>query len=218
MQVKSKRHLNSDGELILRCSSLGDCMASPKDAKLSAGAITYVKNAFKETYLGYVPELEGKELDKGKIMEVEAIKLLSLYYEEPYVKNNERRSNGYISGECDIEFMNKIRDVKCPWSKKTHPLLPEDGKNTKYEWQLRGYMWLWNNDEAYLDYTLMNTPPQLIPKWEPLDIHQVDDLNLALRITTLKYERDLTSEHQIIQRIKGMRLYWNELKKHFKIK
>ena len=211
--MKKSNYLNKEGQFFVRCSALGTVMASPSKLEISVGAKTYVRNAFKETYLEYENIIESPKFDKGNFMEEQAIKLVSDYYEEPYEKNEEKRTNGYISGTCDIAYGNKIRDIKCPWSKVTFPLFEEDAKSTQYEWQGRGYMMLWNKDFFYLDYCLMDTPKTLIPAWEGSDIHTVLNLSNELRIKTLKYERDLTKEKQIIQRVTGMRLYWDELKK-----
>ena len=216
--MKSNSYLNSDGEFIIRCSALGQVMASPNKNDMSVGAKTYVKNAFKETYLQYRTVIKGAALDKGNLVEDEAIQLVSNLYNEPYVKNEELRTNGFIKGSCDVEYQNKIRDIKCSWSKSSFPLFREDGKNTGYEWQGRGYMMLWNKDEFYLDYCLMDTPEDLIASWERLDIHHASHLEIDLRVTTLFFERDLEKEKQIIQRVKNCRAYWNELKDNFKIK
>jgi len=217
MKKKSK-YLNEEGEFIVRCSALGSVMASPNKAELSVGAKTYVKNAFKETYLEYEIFIESPKFDKGNMMEEKAIELISELYKEPYIKNEVERTNGFIKGTCDISFLNKIRDVKCPWNKSSYPLIPEDGKSPIYEWQGRGYMMLWNKDEFYLDYCLMDTPRELIPAWEGEDLHTASDLPIELRVTTLAYKRDLEKEQQIIQRVRGCRLYWDLLKENFNIK
>lgn len=219
MIPKTNRYLNDQGEFIVRASSLGDIMASPKETKLSAGAITFVKNAFRETYWGYEPDFQSDAMSKGVICEPISIELLSRYYNEPYEKNEETRSNGFVKGTCDIAFENKIRDVKTSASKKSFPLLPEDARNTKYEWQGRAYMMLWDKEEFYLDYVLVDTPDSLIPKWESPDLHKgCDDLPDEMRVTTISFIRDLSKEMQIINRVKGCRILWNELKKHYKIK
>ena len=215
---KKNNYLNKEGEFIVRCSALSSVMASPKKIELSVGAKTYVKNAFKETYLEYKNIIKSPKFDKGNIMEEQAIELISELYNEPYEKNEEERTNGFIKGTCDVSFENKIRDTKCPWSKVTFPLFEEDAKSTVYEWQGRGYMMLWNKDEFYLDYCLMDTPEELIPAWENEEIHISSHLPIDLRVTTISYIRDLEKEQQIIQRVKGCRLYWNELKAKFKIK
>jgi hypothetical protein len=212
------KYLNEEGEFMIRCSALGSVMASPKKAELSVGAKTYVKNAFKETYLEYETIIESPKFDKGNMMENEAIELISLKYGEPYVKNEEARTNGFIKGTCDVEFGNKIRDVKCPWNKSSFPLMPEDAKSTNYEWQGRGYMMLWDKEEFYLDYCLMDTPRELVPNWEGKDLHIASGLPTDLRVTTMFYKRELDKEQQIIQRVKMCRQYWEELKLNFKIK
>jgi len=212
------RYLNEKGEFIVRCSSLGNVMASPKKNELSVGAKTYVKNAFKETYLEYRTVIEGPKLEKGNIMEEKAISLIAYKYGEDYVKNDIMISNGFIQGTCDVAFGNKIRDVKCPWNKSSFPLMPEDAQSTNYEWQGRGYMMLWNKEEFYLDYCLMDTPRELIPSWESDELHLGEYLPIDLRVTTLKFTRDLEKELQIIQRVKLCRQYWEELKLNFKIK
>ena len=218
MEKITSRYLNSDGEFVVRCSALGDVMASPDNLKLSVGAKSYVKKAFKETYWKYDKIIEGAKLDKGIFMEEKAIELIAKYYGEPYVKNEEKRTNSFIIGTCDIAYDNKIRDVKCSWSKDTFPIQPEDAKSSKYEWQGRAYMMLWNKEEFHLDYCLMDTPKTLIPVWESNDLHLTNGLSIEQRITTLSFMRDLKKEKQIIQRVEGCRIYWNELKKYFKIK
>ena len=108
MIPKTNRYLNDQGEFIVRASSLGDIMASPKETKLSAGAITFVKNAFRETYWGYEPDFQSDAMSKGVICEPISIELLSRYYNEPYEKNEETRSNGFVKGTCDIEIIKLI--------------------------------------------------------------------------------------------------------------
>ena len=38
----------------------------------------------------------------------------------------------------------------------------EDDMGNDYEWQMRGYMWLYNRDCAIVDYCLVDTPEDLI--------------------------------------------------------
>lgn len=216
--LRKHKNINANGELQFRCSSLGDIMASPSQDKLPEGAKTIVKKIFKEYYLGYEePFVETEAMQKGTTMEPEAIKILNQRYDEFYEKNEKRLNNGFISGECDIYTPELIRDVKCSWSKITFPILPEDGKNTKYEWQGRGYMWLWDVDNFKLDYVLMTTPKKLRKPWESPMIHECDDLDLKFRVTTLEFTRDTEKEEQIKNRILNCRKYFNELKEKFNI-
>jgi hypothetical protein len=213
------RYINENGDLVLRPSSLGDIMANGKvKGELSVGAKTFVKTLFKKIYLGYEDLLDVKELEKGITQEDEGIELLNLYYGKEYKKNEITITNGYLTGTCDIAHENYIRDVKLSWSKKTFPLFKEDAGNTKYEWQLRAYMMLYDKEKAYLDYCLIETNPKLVPAWESMDLHKVNDLPLNMRVTTLEFERDYTLESSIIEKIEMCRKEWNKLKEQFNIK
>ena len=123
-----------------------------------------------------------------------------------------------IRGTCDILADEYIRDVKLSWSKKTFPLFKEDAGSSLYEWQLRAYMMLYDREYAFLDYCLIQTNPALIPAWEPLDMHKVNELPLNMRVTTLRYDRDYMLESQIIDRIELARIEWENLKSQFNIK
>jgi hypothetical protein len=221
IKIKKRHWLNEDDELILRPSKIADVMASANKNELSAGAKTFLINAFKETYWGYEDGIEGEALSKGIAQEEDAIELVSKFYKEDYTKNEERRSNGFIRGTCDIfheEFgLKKIRDVKCSWSKKSFPITKDQARNTKYEWQGRAYMWLWDADEFHLDYCLMPTPESLLKPWENKDLHNVDDLDISQRITSVSFLRNYEHEAQMINRITLLRQEWNSLKKQFKI-
>ena len=213
------RYLNENGDLILRPSSLGDIMANGKvKGELSVGAKTYVKTLFKKIYLKYEDSLDVKEIEKGITQEDEGIELINIYYDQQYKKNEITVTNGYLTGTCDIQHEDHIRDIKLSWSKKTFPLFKEDAVNTKYEWQLRAYMMLYDKERAFLDYCLIETNPKLIPAWESMELHQVNDLPLHMRITTLEFQRDYTLEGLIIEKIELCRREFNSLKNQFNIK
>ena len=212
------RYLNEEGQLVLRPSSLGNIMANGKTkGELSAGAKTYIKTIFKKVYLGFEEELGGKEIEKGITQEQEGIDLLNLYYDKSYKKNEVTVTNGYLIGTCDIKHGNYIRDVKLSWSKKTFPLFKEDAGNSLYEWQLRAYMMLYDKQKAFLDYCLIQTNPKLVPAWESMEMHNVNDLPLNMRVTTIMYDRDYMLESLIIEKIELCRMEWSKLKQQFKI-
>ena len=168
--------------------------------------------------MGYEDDISGKEIEKGITQEDEGIELLNLVYDKKYKKNMITMDSDLMRGTCDILTDEYIRDVKLSWSKKTFPLFQEDAGNSLYEWQLRAYMLLYDREYAYLDYCLIQTNPQLIPAWESWDLHNVNDLPLNMRVTTLKYERDYGLESLIIDRIELARIEWNNLKAQFNIK
>jgi hypothetical protein len=217
--MSKNRYLNEEGQLRLRPSAIGNIMANGKTkGELSAGGKTYIKGLFKKVYLGYEDDLSGKEIEKGITQEDEGIELLNLVYEKQYKKNMITMESDLIRGTCDILADEYIRDVKLSWSKKTFPLFKEDAGSSLYEWQLRAYMMLYDREYAFLDYCLIQTNPALIPAWEPLDMHKVNELPLNMRVTTLRYDRDYMLESQIIDRIELARIEWENLKSQFNIK
>lgn len=196
-------------DLLFRCSSLGDLMtnARKKDEVLSATAKTLIKQMVKERLFEYKVDIQSKYLDKGNAVENTSIELYNEVNFTNHCKNEVRLSNDFITGECDINTDTRIIDIKSPWSKETFPATPEDGINKKYEWQLRGYMWLWDIDEAELAYCLVDTPEWLL-EWENnLSIHEVSHLDPTLRLTSIKFKRDKELEEQIKEKVKHARQF-----------
>ncbi len=192
--------------LKIRASSLGLIMTPPKIKSeiLSQGAKTFLKKQAKESLFGFYEVLDGKYLEKGRIVEDESIALLNRVMFTEHVKNTERKENEWITGECDIFTGRKIIDIKSSWSLPTFPATAEDGQDKQYEWQLRAYMMLWNVDEADIAYCLVNTPDELI-KYEQEDLHFVDHIDETLRVTIVPYKRDLNLEKEIKEKVEAAR-------------
>jgi hypothetical protein len=198
--------------LRIRCSSLSKIMTEPKskDEILSVGAKTYIEDLAKEFVYGYVKEVSSKEMEKGLIVEQACIDLLNEVLFTNYVKNTERRENDWITGECDIFTGRKIHDIKAPWSLATFPATVFAGRDKDYEWQLRGYMMLWNVDESEIDYCMVSTPDELI-RYEPESIHYVDHIDPMLRVTRVPYKRDKSLEDKIKVKVDAARLYFEQI-------
>lgn len=196
--------------LRIRCSSLSKIMTEPKskDEVLSVGAKTYIEDLAKEFVYGYVKEVSSKEMEKGLIVEQACIDLLNEVLFTNYVKNAERRENDWLTGECDIFTGRKIHDIKAPWSLATFPATVFAGRDKDYEWQLRGYMMLWNVDESEIDYCMVSTPDELI-RYEPESIHYVDHIDPMLRVTRVPYKRDKALEGKIKQKVDAAREYFD---------
>lgn len=199
-------------EFRIRASSLGKIMTEPKSKSetLSVGAKTYVEDLAKEHVYGFVRQFSSKECDKGLIVEDQSIALLNEVLFASYTKNTERKTNDWITGECDIFTGKKIIDVKSPWSLQTFPATVFAGRDSGYEWQLRSYMWLWDVDESEIAYCLVTTPDELI-RFEPTDIHYVDHIDPALRVTRVPYSRDLALEEKIKVKVDACRAYFDEV-------
>ena len=187
----------------IRSSALGKIMTNPRSKKetLSATCKTYIKELVKEDLFGYRTTIDSKYLTKGIDMEDTSIDLYNEVHGTLYLKNTERLSNEFITGECDINAEDKIIDIKSSWSLETFPASPEDVNNKDYEWQLRGYMMLYNKPKAELAYCMVSTPDYLLKEWDNLDIHKVDKHDPFLRVTTISFERDRDKERDIIDRV-----------------
>ena len=198
--------------LRIRCSSLSKIMTEPKskDEVLSVGAKTYIEDLAKEFVYGYVKEVSSKEMEKGLIVEQACIDLLNEVLFTNYVKNTERRENDWLTGECDIFTGRKIHDIKAPWSLATFPATVFAGRDKDYEWQLRGYMMLWNVDESEIDYCMVSTPDELI-RYEPESIHYVDHIDPMLRVTRVPYKREKSLEDKIKVKVDAARLYFEQI-------
>tara|TARA_R110001592_G_scaffold54628_1_gene167061 strand:+ start:1480 stop:2118 length:639 start_codon:yes stop_codon:yes gene_type:complete len=187
----------------IRSSALGKIMTNPrkKTELLSATCKTYIKELVKEDLFGYKSTIDSKYLTKGIDMEDTSIDLYNEVHGTLYLKNTERLSNEFITGECDINAEDKIIDIKSSWSLETFPASPEDVNNKDYEWQLRGYMMLYNKPKAELAYCMVSTPDYLLKEWDNWDIHKVDSHDPFLRVTTISFERDRDKEREIMDRV-----------------
>lgn len=191
-----------------RASALSEIMTDPKskDEVLSVGAKTAVMKLAKELVYGYDEQISSKYMEKGILVEDQAISLYNEVFFTNHQKNIARMSNLWITGECDIFTPEKIIDIKSSWSLATFPVTAEAGKDKGYEWQGRAYMWLWDVDQFEIAYCLVNTPDELIG-YEQQDLHYVDHINPELRVTRVQYTRDKALEDKIKQRVEAANEY-----------
>lgn len=198
--------------LIFRASSLADLMTDPtaKGETLSVGAKTAIAKMAKEFVYGFDEQITSKYMDKGIQCEDKSIELLNSVMFSDYKKNAERKTNDYITGECDIFTGTSIIDIKTSWSLATFPALVEDGENKTYKWQLDAYMWLWNVDEAAIAYCMVNTPESLIGYEDP-KLHQVNHIPPELRVTLVKQQRDKSNEAKIREKVEAARDYYKTI-------
>lgn len=199
-------------EIKFRCSSLGKLMTSPrsKSETISETAKSYIKSLVKEEYFGYKSQISSKEIEKGHQVEIENIEMYNQVFMTDFEKNRERRTNDYLSGEPDAIDGDVILDVKSPWSLETFPLTSEDADSKAYEWQMRGYMMLFDKAKAIIAYCMATTPEHLISPWDNADIHIVDHIDAKKRITTVEVLRDASIEDEMIARLKECQKFYNE--------
>jgi hypothetical protein len=129
--------------------------------KLTKGAKTFLEGLVFEELTRRSEKINSKYIEKGLAAEEKSLTLYSNYREALIIKNKERKTNDYFTGEADIARY-KIRDIKTSWSWKTFPLRVNEIPNPMYEWQLDVYMDLWRLKRSELIYCLVDTPEKLI--------------------------------------------------------
>jgi hypothetical protein len=190
--------------------------ASRTKGALSETAKSYIKSIAKQDYFGYTAELNNKYVTKGIQCEEQSIELLNDVLFTNYEKNEVRKSTDILTGECDIYTPELIIDIKTSWSFDTFPATPSDINIKDYEYQLRGYMFLYNVDRAALAYCMVNTPSDLIG-YESEDLHRVRDTPIQSLVTMLTIERDYQLEQEMLERsalaIEYYKTYINDIER-----
>lgn len=179
-----------------RVSALGKIMSNAKkEGELSETCKTYLIQWLTDDF----DDIDSKYLRKGNIQEDRCIEFAcDVLGFSGLQKNTIRMSNDWVEGTCDVddEITDTIIDTKCSWSYKT---LQDSALklNSDYEWQLIGYMWLYNRSKSILFYGLLDTPAEanygIKVIWEDLPIEE--------RWVAYSFERDLEVEEKIKERI-----------------
>lgn len=197
--------------MIFRCSSLAKLMTNPrnKSESLSETAKSYIKQLAKENFYGYTSKVETKQMRKGTEYEMESIALVnSVWFGSNFVKNQLRETQGYLSGHPDIITDDSIIDIKTSWSLETFPALPEDADS--YEWQVRGYMHLFNKPRAFVIFCMIDTDDELLTDWDNRDIHKVSHIDPTKRITVIQYDRDDVLEELMLSRLRAASEFYSQ--------
>ena len=194
-----------------RCSSIGKLMTEPRsksEGVLSVGAKTYIRELAAQEIFGVDFEVSSKYIEKGIEAEGDSIDLLNSVRGLSLVKNTERRDNEFITGECDLfdDDAKRGHDIKTSWSIATFPIIVADCEDKLYEWQMRGYMALWDADEWEVNYCLVDTPDRLIG-FEPMQLHVVSHLPEWMRVTTWTVKREIEKEAAIYEKVKAANEY-----------
>jgi hypothetical protein len=120
---------------------------------LPTGAISYLNEEFRNVFWGRKRILQNKYLEKGNIMEEDALQLVSDVHGKFYAKNKEKFANDYSHGTPDHKST-FIIDTKCSWDMDT---FDGAGLTSLYEWQIKSYLWLTGLTEGLLVYCLVNS-------------------------------------------------------------
>lgn len=197
-----------------RASQLGKLMTSSrtKGEALGQTAKTYIIEQAKQDFYGYRTQLMNKYVLKGLEQEQDSIDLLNGVRFQNYVKNEQRAENEYLTGCCDIITNDSIIDIKSSWSLETFPATTFELKDlSEYEWQGRAYMWLYDRPIFELCYVMVSTHPELLSQYDPIDIHEVDHIDPAKRITSITFERDAEIEIRMQEQLLAASLFYEQV-------
>jgi hypothetical protein len=218
----------------VRCSQIGKIMTNPrtKGERLSQTTKSYILElAIQEKY-GIHKEFWSRYTDKGNEVEPEAIKLTESVLDVGFIyKNEEQFSNDWVTGKPDVNT-DVLIDVKSSWDAFTFfdKVIENELNNKDYYYQLQGYMWLTDKQEALLCYCLIDTPLQIVEDeirrehWKQNLISESSDLREFVedkhtfghipkekRVKTHVVKRDDEVIEAIKTRIEECREYYNNL-------
>jgi hypothetical protein len=72
-------------------------------------------------------------------------------------------------------------------------------------------MYLYDKPTFELCYVMVSTHPELLSQFDPIDIHEVDHIDPAKRITSITFERDKEIEIQMAERLILATEFYNEV-------
>lgn len=159
-------------EKIEKLQSVIDLLSNVKDVPhLSTTCISKLNEIYTTLDTGRTKKIESKYLSKGLHVEEDSITSYSLFCGKMFTKNEERRFNDFVEGECDIynEAENETADTKSSWDVFSFDANRFKSLNPIYYWQGQCYMWLWNTKKHKVVYSLQDTPDFLVKKeldWE----------------------------------------------------
>lgn len=153
-------------DILIRCSSLGNIIT--KSGNFTDTAKKECVKIFASQGYGRYDEINAKPLKKGLSVEEDAITLYSVVTKEYFIKNQQRLSDKFITGEWDlhdsIKKIEHITDIKSSYN------LPSflankiyDVKWTNY-WQGVGYMRLTGAKRYTVANCLVNNTAEAINK------------------------------------------------------
>lgn len=111
---------------------------------------------------GISSQLNNKYFDKGIEKEKEARDLLSMVLGKAFVKDDERRTNEFVTGKRDIKDNNVIIDIKTAWNRDSFNKHLLENPNEIYLRQLDCYMELFDIKDSLLAHVLVDTPFKLV--------------------------------------------------------
>lgn len=195
-------------EFKARASSAGILLTNPrsKSETMAETVKTYLQEWTKEQIYGVRKEIKSKYLEKGTVMEGEAIEKAIEWANLPFViKNEQHFEDEFFTGTPDVIGGDFIVDAKCSWDCFSFPLFETDVPEKNYYAQLQVYMHLTGKNHAKLVYVLLNTPEYIT--WEkPHDYSAIDP---KYRVKVFEFDYDAGFIQELQQRVLNARDYIN---------
>lgn len=190
--------------ILFRASEVGALMAYPDKDSLPAGAMTFLELKESQIQLEWKENLDLDVMQKGIDVEDQSIALFNEVTGNFFIKNTERKSNEFLTGECDIfdSETSTIWDIKSSYSKKTHKLRLNINSNKTYFWQLVSYAELWGTENAGLARCLVDTPEHLINSKDDIDWHIVSHIEPRKRCAYGQMQVTTELREQLMNRVK----------------
>lgn len=113
---------------------------------------------------GRIKLLENQYLDKGIRVEKYSRDLMSRILGTALTKDDERKSNDWVTGKRDINNNDVIIDIKSKFSFETFYDCLIESSNENYLRQLDCYMDLWNVKKSLLCHILIDTPIDIVQR------------------------------------------------------
>ena len=200
----------------LRCSSLDNIMGNTRGTQpygLSATAQQVIKDMVDSELYNTPIIISNKYLSKGIECEDASIELFNSVFFKSLIKHEGRVTNEFITGEPDLLDDDTVIDIKTSWSLST--FAKQRSNCTSYEWQLRGYMWLYGKSKACTAHCLVDTPLHLCSY--DTDTHEFGHIAAADRVIIGNIiERDAVKEQLIIDKYADCLAFRDDLIEQFK--
>lgn len=182
----------------LRASAAGFFAPNGKKEPLAQTTISYLKQCLKEQIFGK-QEIITKEMQKGVMLEDEAIDKTITWLNLPFIIKNEKQlEDDFFTGTPDLIFEDEIIDIKLSWGVNTFPLFDTELPNKDYFYQMQVYMHLTGKRSARVVYLLLETPTELNYN----EVQDYSNIDPKYRIKTFSVAYDATVINDLIEKIK----------------
>lgn len=167
-------------ETLIRASSVGYLMVDPQSKAdkeaglLSKTAQRHLLDVYIAEKYGRKRDIQTKQMKKGVEVEDESILLLNKYWNTNYEKNQDRYTNGFITGHPDILDKDRVVDIKSSYDLWTFLGNLPDKLDNLYYWQLMSYMWLTGATKGHIAYCLSNTPFGIVEQEKRYLLNRMD--------------------------------------------